>query len=161
TPENAPTLWDLVQNGVFFKAHHPVYISTTEVNGTAIFTGTYPEHSTIIANSEYRPEIHLLLPVATEGVDTVRRGDLQTRGRYLMVPTLCEILQKAGIRTAVASTKPVGFLANRSPRLSTGSEMIYAGKAIPSSLLPLAIHANGKESPATNSIPNIHRDAWT
>src|SRR4051812_18011997 len=52
-----PNLYWLATNGVFFKNHHPVYISTTEVNGTAIATGDYPAHNGIIANLDYRPEI--------------------------------------------------------------------------------------------------------
>ena len=52
-----PQLYDLAQHGTFFKNHHPVYISSTEVNGTALATGMYPNKSGIMANSEYRPEI--------------------------------------------------------------------------------------------------------
>src|SRR6266576_3950214 len=37
TPQYTPTLYQLAASGVFFKKHHPVYISTTEVNGTAHF----------------------------------------------------------------------------------------------------------------------------
>src|SRR5436305_1880741 len=45
TPQYTPVLYDLTQRGVFFKSHHPVYISSTEVNGTAIATGSYPIRS--------------------------------------------------------------------------------------------------------------------
>src|SRR5512137_61326 len=55
TPQHAPTLYGLATNGVFFKNHHSSYLSTTEVNGTAIATGAYPEHSGIYANSDFRP----------------------------------------------------------------------------------------------------------
>src|SRR5690348_10863614 len=50
TPQYAPTLYSLAQSGVFFRHHHPVYVSSTEVNGTAIATGAYPVHSGIMAN---------------------------------------------------------------------------------------------------------------
>src|ERR1051326_8717633 len=53
TPQYTPTLYGLTQKGVFFKHHHPVYISSTEVNGTAIATGSYPIRSGIMANSDY------------------------------------------------------------------------------------------------------------
>src|SRR5881409_2280225 len=36
TPQYTPTLYQLAQEGVFFRNHHPAYISSTEVNGTAI-----------------------------------------------------------------------------------------------------------------------------
>ena len=37
--ETTPHLWRLASEGVFFAHHHPVYLSSTEVNGTAIATG--------------------------------------------------------------------------------------------------------------------------
>ncbi|HUR44677.1 MAG TPA: alkaline phosphatase family protein, partial [Candidatus Saccharimonadales bacterium] len=52
-----PNLYWLSTNGVFFKNHHPVYVSSTEVNGTAMATGDYPAHNGIIGNVDYRPEI--------------------------------------------------------------------------------------------------------
>src|SRR2546423_1356991 len=64
TPQYTPTLYEMAQQGVFFKRHHPVYISSTEVNGTAIATGVYPRRSGIMANSDYRPMIGWLGPNA-------------------------------------------------------------------------------------------------
>src|SRR2546423_15151822 len=57
TPQYTPTLYRMALQGVFFKNHHPLYISSTEVNGTAMATGAYPNRSGIIANRDYRPEI--------------------------------------------------------------------------------------------------------
>ena len=57
TPENSPTLTKLAREGVTFRNHHSVYLSATHVNGTAIETGMYPEHSGLIANYDYRPAI--------------------------------------------------------------------------------------------------------
>ena len=51
--ETTPHLWRLASEGVFFAHHHPVYLSSTEVNGTAIATGAYPSRSTVI-RSEMR-----------------------------------------------------------------------------------------------------------
>src|SRR5437667_12884978 len=56
TPEQMPTLYALSQQGVFFNAHHPVYPSSTQVNGTALATGMKPGNRNVIANREYRPE---------------------------------------------------------------------------------------------------------
>jgi predicted AlkP superfamily pyrophosphatase or phosphodiesterase len=52
-----PTLYKLASEGVYFQNHHPVYVSSTEVNGTALATGVYPELSGVIGNDEYRPAI--------------------------------------------------------------------------------------------------------
>src|SRR5437773_2404880 len=97
TPQYTPTLYDMASKGVFFKNHHPVYISTTEVNGTALATGVYPNRSGIMANKDYRPEIGWLDANATEGVEAIRRGDLLSDGNYIHVATLAETLQKAGL----------------------------------------------------------------
>jgi len=50
TEQYTPALRQLAQEGVFFQNHHPVYLSATEVNGTAISTGAYPAHTGIMAN---------------------------------------------------------------------------------------------------------------
>src|ERR1051326_6226423 len=76
TPQYTPTLYQFAASGVFFKNHHPVYISTTEVNGTALATGVYPNRSGIMANKDYRPEIGWLDSNATEGLEAIRRGHL-------------------------------------------------------------------------------------
>src|SRR5271154_7286327 len=75
TAEDMPTLFALKNSGAFFAHHHPVYLSSTDVNGTAIATGGYPEHSGIVANTEYRPEIELLKPVEVQDLKAVRKGD--------------------------------------------------------------------------------------
>src|SRR6266576_3851807 len=64
--QNTPTLWQLSRQGVTFKHHHSVYLSATEVNGTAISTGSYPAHDGIVGNSEYRPKIDPLKSIHTE-----------------------------------------------------------------------------------------------
>src|SRR2546425_5252090 len=74
TEQDTPTLHELAREGVFFRNHHPVFLSATEVNGTALATGVYPIHSGIMANKEYRPAINLLAPVATESPLAMREG---------------------------------------------------------------------------------------
>src|SRR4030095_4426117 len=78
TEQDTPTLHHLAQEGVFFRNHHPVFLSATEVNGTSIATGAYPVHSGIMANKEYRPSINPLMPVGTESSLAVRAGDRLT-----------------------------------------------------------------------------------
>jgi arylsulfatase A-like enzyme len=166
TPQYTPTLYQLAESGVFFKRHHPVYISSTEVNGTAIATGCYPMHSGIMANSDYRPLLAWLGPNATEGVEAIRRGDLISEGHYILVPTLAEILHQAGYRTVVAGSKPVALLHDRAIKRPSAaaaeSAMLYRGTTIPRSLSEKLIKLNDdKAIPATTSHPNTAVDAWT
>ena len=164
TPQYTPTLYRLALEGVFFKNHHSVYISSTEVNGTALATGAYPNHSGIIANRDYRPEIGWSDSVGTESVEAIRRGDLLTSGHYIAVPTVAEILHEAGYPTVVAGTKPVALLHDRSlHRVSAAarnSVTFYNGRTMPSSALGPIVKANEKDFPAA-ATPNVARDAWT
>src|SRR5262245_23196330 len=66
---NTPTLFNLARRGVTFTKHHSVYLSATEVNGTAIATGGYPSQSGIVGNHEYRPEIDPLKGIRTEALE--------------------------------------------------------------------------------------------
>jgi predicted AlkP superfamily pyrophosphatase or phosphodiesterase len=119
TQSDMPTLYGLAHRGTFFGRHHPVYLSSTEVNGTALATGAYPQHSGIIANNEYRPDVELLKPFGTEELEAVRKADALSEGHYLRMPTVAEIVRRAGYRSVVAGTKPVALLLDRSTRSVT------------------------------------------
>ncbi len=166
TAQHTPTLYQLAQQGTFFKNHHPVYISTTEVNGTALNTGAYPAHSGIIANKEYRPQIDEFKPLAMEDEDVVRRGDELTGDHYIGVPTLAEIIQRAGFRTAVMGTKSVTLLLDRAKKRKSKAAKqsvdFFKGSALPSSALAALTTANGDQPfPANITFPNVAQDKWT
>ena len=73
---NTPTLYRLSQQGVWFDNHHPVYVSSTEVNGTAIATGDYPGHDGVVANTDFLPKIDAQKKsLHTEKIEVVRKGD--------------------------------------------------------------------------------------
>ncbi|HUJ12112.1 MAG TPA: alkaline phosphatase family protein [Verrucomicrobiae bacterium] len=118
TAANTPTLFKLAHNGVFFQNHHAVYLSSTEVNGVALATGTYPNRNNILANHEYRPDLNPLKPIAIESIDAIRKGDASSGNHYLNAPTVAEILRGAKMRSAIAGTKPVARLHDRLHRES-------------------------------------------
>src|SRR5262245_13358893 len=76
TPKYAPKLYGLATNGVFFRRNHSAFISTTIVNGTALATGTHPATSGILANTVFDPELDSQTGIASDALDTIRRGDL-------------------------------------------------------------------------------------
>ena len=123
TEETTPALFKLAHEGVFFARHHCVYPSSTEVNGTAIATGCYPSSDGIIGNREYRPGIDPYRPVATEELESIRVGDrLNGDDHYVRAQTMAEILHDVfHERTAVAGTKQVAVLQDRSQRPDAGS----------------------------------------
>lgn len=157
---NTPTLYELMHRGVFFAHNHAVYLTSTEVNGTALATGDYPQHSGIIANREFRPEIDPLVPIATESLPAMRKGD--TLGGYLAVPTLAQTLQRRGYITAIAGTKPVVLLDDHAERLKdAASVVLFEGQTLPPNLITNFTDARtlGPFPPDNGSKTN--RDIWT
>ena len=129
---NTPTLFQLAQGGVTFLHHHPVYVSSTEVNGTALATGVYPGQSTITANDEYRPDIEPRHSIEMQALASVRKGDQLWNNHYLAFPTVCEILHDNGMRTVVAGSKPVALLHDRAARGDDSLGVtLFAGETLP------------------------------
>jgi arylsulfatase A-like enzyme len=165
-PQYCPNLYSLATNGVFFRNHHPAYISSTEVNGAALATGSHPGRNGILANTEYDPDVSILASHATEGIDAIRRGDLLSGGHYILTPTLPEILHQAGIPTIVAGSKPVALFHDRSRRrentAAKNSVTLFEGKTIPRDLVEKLKKVNDdKVFPPTITQPNTGQDNWT
>ena len=158
--ETTPTLTRLARQGVTFRNHHPVYLSTTEVNGTALATGAYPGESGIIANKEFRPAIDASKYIRTESLAAVRKGDELTDGHYLGFPTVAETLHSHGLRTAIAGAKGVALLHDRAAR-DTNSQGVnlFAGKALPKGYVERIKRALG-EFPAEH-LTTTNWDRWT
>ena len=131
--ENTPTLWKLAKQGVVFRNHHAVYPSATNVNGTAIVTGVYPDHSGLIANHDYRPEIDSKHSIDVEIPKVVEKGDELSGGKYILIPTIAEIVQSAGGRSAIAAAKTVGLLLDRhvDPDRGRNCVTLFAGESRP------------------------------
>jgi predicted AlkP superfamily pyrophosphatase or phosphodiesterase len=167
TPQYCPNLYSLATNGVFFRKHHPVFVSTTIVNGTALATGTHPGRSGIIANSDYRQELNFTSAVASEALDVIRRGDLLSGGRYVAADTVAELIQDAGFHTYIAGTKGVTLLHDRSMRRTDteahkNSVTLGRGLVMPRGLGDSLKKANeDKGFPDAFTTPNYASDHWT
>jgi len=147
--ENTPALWKLANEGVVFRNHHAVYPSATNVNGTAIATGVYPGHSGLIANHDYRPEIDNRKSLDVEIPAVVEKGDELSGGKYILIPTIAEIVQRAGGRTAIATAKTVGLLLDRQidPGHAKNCVTLFAGQSRPRDALNPILHALGPFPP--------------
>jgi arylsulfatase A-like enzyme len=156
--ETTPTLWKLGREGVTFRNHHSVYPSATMVNGTALVTGVYPGKNGVLANYEYRPEIDRARSISVESPRVVSRGDEVSGGKYVAVPTITDLVQRAGERTVIASAKTVGLLLDRHAGVGPGknSVTLFAGQALPRDILTPITAALGP-------FPSVRlqRDAWT
>src|SRR5688572_8310639 len=159
SPQLTPNLYELAQRGVFFQNHHAVYPSATIINGTAMATGAYPGRNGVVGNVEYRPEFDPWQPLATEDEELVRKADEVTQRRFLLRPTVAEILRRHGKRSAIAGTKGVALLHDRLVEGRGDNITLHAGQTVPYSALAAITNQFGP-FPAT-SYPNIHGDAWT
>src|SRR6266516_4302994 len=175
--QNTPTLLKLAHEGVTFRNHHSVYPSATMVNGTAIVTGVYPGKNGIIANHVYRPEIDPRHAINVEIPFVVNKGDDVSGGKYISVPTIAELVQRAGGRTVIASAKTVGLLLDRSVGHASG--LPSADDASGTHALPSQARArksvtlfDGKSLPSNELAPitdalgpfpsgHLQRDTWT
>lgn len=153
-----PTLWKLAQQGVNFRNHHAVYPSSTNVNGIALATGVYPNHSGLIANHEYRPEIDRQKCIDVEIPAVVRKGDELSGGKYLTAPTIVELVQAAGQHTAIAGSKGVALLHDRHADPSRGERgvTLVGGESRPSDALAPIVAGLGRFP----RLPHAQGDAW-
>ena len=158
TEVNTPILWKMAQEGVFFRNHHSVYPSATNVNGTAMATGVFPGRNGLIANREFRPAIDAHGTIDTAVSQTIRTGDETSGGRYLAFPTIPELLQKAGRRTAVAGTKWIALLFDRAGGGANG-QIVVDGKS-PVERTERALLESLGRYPGKN-FPNEGQDHWT
>jgi arylsulfatase A-like enzyme len=158
TEQNTPTLWKLAREGITFRNHHAVYPSATMVNGTAIVTGVYPGKNGIIANHVYRPDIDPHHSIDVELPAVVKKGDEVSGGKYILVPTIAELVQHAGGRTVIASAKTVGLLLDRQADIGTAKNCVtlFAGKSLPAEIIP-SITATLGPFPSGH----LQQDAWT
>jgi arylsulfatase A-like enzyme len=159
SPELTPALWSLRTNGVWFAQHHAAYPTSTEVNSTALATGGFPARSGILGKGEFWPSIHPFAQFPTTSLAAVRRGDALSGGNYLGLPTVAELAQAAGQRTAVAGAKTVALLHDRRARDDEAQSWVwFAAGALPESKLALLTARFGPFPAAAT--PNLARDTW-
>jgi predicted AlkP superfamily pyrophosphatase or phosphodiesterase len=157
---NTPNLAKLARDGVTFAKHHPVYISSTEVNGAALATGVYPAQSGIIGNKEYRPRIDPASNIMTASLEAMRRGDQVMKGHFLATATVAEILHKQGLHTAFAGAKTVTLLDDRhADSMAELTANVFEGNVLPASLTKTLRNVLG-DFPAV-TLPKRGRDLWT
>jgi arylsulfatase A-like enzyme len=158
TEQKTPTLWKLAREGTTFRNHHSAYPSATMVNGTAMMTGVYPGNSGIIANHVYRSDIDPHHAIDVEVSSVVAKGDELSGGKYIVTPTIAELVQRTGARSLIAAAKTVGLLLDRHPNEvgASNSVTLFQGKALPSAALGVITEKLG-------AFPSAHlqRDPWT
>jgi arylsulfatase A-like enzyme len=153
TPAVMPRLFRLGQRGIVFRAHHAVFPTVTRVNASSFVTGTYPENHGVLGNDIYIPSVN-----ASAALDTGERKNLEAVARadgwLLGVPTLGEIMQRAGRNLLAVSSGSTGsaFLLNHTA--GTGA-LIQSDYTLPPELGPRLLATLGPPPP--HAIPNDGR----
>ena len=158
TEENTPTLWKLAREGVTFRNHHAAYPSATMVNGTVMATGVHPGRSGVIANHVYRSDIDPHHTVDVELPPIVKKGDELSGGKYIAVPTVADLVERAGAPSVIAAAKSVGLLLGRRPNDAGANRSVtlFQGKALPDAAIdPIT------EKLGTFPSAHLQRDSWT
>jgi hypothetical protein len=130
-------------------------------------TGLYPGKSGIIANFVYRPDIDSHHAVGIELPPVVEKCDQLSNGKHISAPTIAELVQHAGTRSIIASSKTVGLLLdrqfgmrrdrkNRNAVAMKDSVTLWAGLCVPNMLL-----APITERLGPFPLANLKKDSWT
>ena len=157
TPEAMPRLAGLGERGIVFTAHHSVVPTVTRVNGSSLVTGAYPETHGLLGNAIYVPEAN-----PTRVLDTGAREDLleveRGAGRLLTVPTLGEILERAGRRLLAVASGSTGsaYLLDAAAK---NRAIIHSEYVLPPDLAPRVLQRLGPTPPRATPNTARHRRA--
>ncbi len=141
TRADTPNLYALRQAGVDFPDHHSVYPTFTMVNATALATGSFPGSNAFYGNFVFLPgpvgrdtagkAVHFDREVAfTEDYGVLRSLDANLGNRLLLRPTLFEVAQRTGLKTATVGKAGPAFLQD----LHSGGMVIDEQVVIPDAL---------------------------
>lgn len=157
---NTPTLFQMARDGVTFANHHPVYVSSTEVNCAALATGVYPGQSGIVGNNEFRPAIDPAVKIMTGSLEAIRRGDKVSGNHFVAYPTVAEILRDHHLGAVIAGAKSVSLLFDRRAADEGAPDIdIFEGNVLPGRLTQNLKDALGAFPPI--GLPKRDRDLWT
>ncbi len=94
--EYTPHLAQMAERGVFCRASHAAFPTATRINSASLTTGCYPGRHGLVDNELYVPELDPIKAISCADWRALQAmADLEG-GRLLSVPTLGEMLRKAG-----------------------------------------------------------------
>ncbi|SNZ14742.1 alkaline phosphatase family protein [Hydrogenobacter hydrogenophilus] len=110
-PTDLPNLYKLAQEGVFFEDNHSTYPTFTMINASSFATGSFPDKVGFYGNTVWAPgakgnnsagqPVDYNQPVFTEDYAILDTLNAYYNNQLLMVATLFQKAQEAGLKTAV------------------------------------------------------------
>jgi len=120
TETDTPHLAALAKRGTYFADNHSSYPTFTMMNAAAFATGAFSGKSGFYGNTVYRPgapartsagdEVDLNEPVFTEDYGILKQLDANQDGHLILIDTLFQAAQKAGLKTAAVGKTGPAFL---------------------------------------------------
>jgi arylsulfatase A-like enzyme len=134
---DTPHLAALAKRGSYFADNHSSYPTFTMMNAAAFATGTFSGRSGFYGNTVYRPgapartsggdEVDLNDPVFTEDYAILKQLDANQDDHLILIGTLFQAAQKAGLKTAAVGKSGPAFLQD----YKNGGVMIDEKAAFP------------------------------
>jgi predicted AlkP superfamily pyrophosphatase or phosphodiesterase len=120
TEADTPNLAKLKHDGTFFSDNHSSYPTFTMMNAAAFATGSFSGKSGFYGNSLWRPGaparssggdmVNMNNPVFTEDYGILKQLDANLDNHLLLVQTLLQTAQKAGLVTAAVGKSGPAFM---------------------------------------------------
>ncbi|HET7063920.1 MAG TPA: alkaline phosphatase family protein [Rudaea sp.] len=117
---DTPRLFALAKRGTYFADNHSSYPTFTMMNAAAFATGAFSGKSGFYGNTIYRPgapartsggdEVDLNEPVFNEDYGILKQLDANQDGHLILIGTLFQAAQKAGLKTAAIGKSGPAFL---------------------------------------------------
>lgn len=126
-PDIMPNLAKLKAEGAWCANSHSVFPTVTRVNSASISTGSWPSIHGIVSNSMWVNEVSPR-PFDTANYLNLLKLAEVSGGRAIPVPTLGEILEKAGIRFGVVSSGSNGSAYLLNPEVTKGVGFLVSPK---------------------------------
>jgi arylsulfatase A-like enzyme len=117
---DTPNLYALQQGGVNFTDNHSTYPTFTMMNAASFATGSFPGTTGFYGNTQWSPGatgkdasgtgVDFQQPAFTEDYAILKDLDAFYQGQLLLVGTLFQAAQKAGLKTAAIGKSGPAFL---------------------------------------------------
>jgi arylsulfatase A-like enzyme len=157
TPELMPNVYKFKQTGVYGARNHSVFPTVTRVNASAYATGSYPEHSGILGNTIYLPQVHATNTLNTGDAASMQQASEVLHGQLLTAQSFGEILESKGERFMVFSSGSTGqaFFQNHK---AENAVIINPDLVKPAAMKTEVEQALG--IPPVEALPNTARHIW-
>jgi arylsulfatase A-like enzyme len=160
-PADTPNLWRMRNEGVWFANSHSVVPTVTRGNATVIGSGALPARSGILGNAMYVPAVNPTAAFSTGDANQLYKLDDVTGGKIILVKSLGERLQAAGLKIATLGSGTSGASLLLNPRSKQGvGTMVNTGDAGAPFSWPAAVEGEIKSRfgnpPSTSGQPNAN-----